>query len=130
MMFPVSRLRGKVPRGGREETLTMSVIKMPVVPARVRRVPESFSWVDHRLVREGHVNGRSHPALALYLFLVTVADAQGLSYWSENALARRLRLDLARLREVRAELEAAGLVAYEPPVWQVLALPDLSGGVL
>jgi len=106
----------------------MSVIKMPVMPARVRRVPESFSWVDHRLVREGHINGRSHPALALYLFLVTVADAQGLSYWSENALARRLRLDLVRLREVRTELEAAGLVAYEPPVWQVLALPDRSGG--
>jgi len=114
----------------------MSVIKMPVVPARVRRVPESFSWVDHRLVRENHINGRSHAALALYLFLVTVADAQGLSYWSENALSRRLRLEVPRLREARAELEAAGLVAYESPVWQVLALPacaahaDRPGGAL
>jgi hypothetical protein len=101
----------------------MNVIKMPVVPARVRRVPESFSWVDHRLVRENHINGRSHAALALYLFLVTVADAQGLSYWSESALSRRLRLEVPRLREARAELEAADLVAYESPVWQVLALP-------
>lgn len=101
----------------------MSVLKTPVVPARVRQVPESFSWVDHRLVRENHINGRSHASLALYLFLVTVADAQGLSYWSENALGRRLRLDVPRLREARAELEAAGLVAYEHPMWQVLALP-------
>lgn len=101
----------------------MRVLKTPVVPARVRRVPESFSWVDHRLVRENHINGRSHAALALYLFLVTVADAQGLSYWSENALSRRLRLEVPRLREARAELEAASLVAYESPVWQVLALP-------
>lgn len=100
-----------------------AVVKRPVVPARVRRVPGSFSWVDHRLVREGRIDGCSHAALALYLFLVTVADAEGLSYWSENALGRRLRLDLARLRAARAELEAADLVAYEAPIWQVLALP-------
>lgn len=101
----------------------MNVEKLPVLPARVRKMPESFSWVDHRLVRENHINGRSHAALALYLFLLTVADSQGLSYWSENALARRLRLDVARLRETRAELEAAGLVAYAHPIWQVLDLP-------
>lgn len=100
-----------------------AIEKVPVVPARVRRVPESFSWVDHRLVREGHLNGKSHAALALYLFLVTVADAQGLSYWSENAVARRLRLEPAGLRAARAELEAADLVAYETPLWQVLELP-------
>jgi hypothetical protein len=101
----------------------MSVDKRPVVPARVRQVPGSFSWVDHRLVREGHVDGRSHAALALYLFLVTVGDSQGLSYWSERALARRLRLELPGLRTARAELEAAQLVAYEAPIWQVLSLP-------
>jgi hypothetical protein len=101
----------------------MSVDKRPVVPARVRRIPESFSWVDHRLVRDSHLDGRSHAALALYLFLVTVGDAQGLSYWSENALGRRLRLELSALRAARTELEAAQLVAYEAPIWQVLELP-------
>jgi hypothetical protein len=97
--------------------------KRPVVPARVRRVPRAFSWVDHRLVRDGHLDGRSHAALALYLFLVTVGDSQGLSYWGENAVARRLRLELPALRTARSELEAAGLVAYEAPLWQVLELP-------
>lgn len=97
--------------------------KRPVMPARVREVPESFSWVDHRLVRERHLDRRSHAALALYLFLVTVGDSQGLSYWGENAVARRLRLELSALRAARAELEAADLVAYEAPLWQVLALP-------
>jgi len=101
----------------------MSVDKRPVVPARVRTVPASFSWVDHRLVREGHLDGRSHTALALYLFLVTVGDSQGLSYWSERSLARRLRLEAAALHAARAELEAADLVAYQAPIWQVLALP-------
>lgn len=102
----------------------MGVLKMPVMPARIRRVPKSFSWVDHRLVRENHINGqRSHAALALYLFLVTVADAEGLSHWSEAALSSRLGLSATGLRAARAELEAASLVAYESPVWQVLELP-------
>ena len=97
--------------------------KRPVVPGRVRKVPGAFSWVDHRLVREGHIDGKSHAALALYLFLVTVSDSQGLSYWSENAVARRLRLELSALRAARSELEAASLAAYEAPIWQVLELP-------
>ena len=80
------------------------------MPARVRKVPRAFSWVDHRLVRDGHLDGRSHGALALYLFLVTVGDSQGLSYWGENAVARRLRVGLPALRTARSELEAAGLV--------------------
>lgn len=101
----------------------MQIEKHPPSPDRVRKIPESFSWVDHRLVREGHIKGRSSPALALYLMLVTVADCQGLSYWGEESLARRLSLSLIRLREARAELEAADLVAYAPPIWQVLSLP-------
>jgi hypothetical protein len=38
-------------------------------------------------------------------------------------VARRLRLELPALRTARSELEAAGLVAYEAPLWQVLELP-------
>lgn len=36
----------------------------PIVPQRRRRIPPQFSWVDHRLVREGYVQGRSSSALA------------------------------------------------------------------
>src|SRR5947209_13693974 len=49
---------------------------------RQRQIPPSFSWVDHRLIRHRHLERRDHSAWALYLFLVTVADAQGLSYYS------------------------------------------------
>ena len=46
-------------------------------------------------------------ALALYLVLVTVADAQGLSYYSDESLERMLRLDHARAeRRPRAVLPA------------------------
>jgi hypothetical protein len=61
-------------------------------------------------------------AAALYLFLVTVADAQGLSYYSDAVLGRRLSMAPARLSQARAELLRAGLIAYQRPLYQVLAL--------
>ena len=94
----------------------------PIVPQRRRRVPPQFSWVDHRLVRDGHVQGRSAPALALYLFLVAVADADGLSWYSEEALCRQLSCDAVQLQSARAELQQAALIAYRKPIYQVLDL--------
>ena len=91
-------------------------------PERARAVPPQFSWVDHRLVREGHIDRVSCQALALYLFLLTVADCDGLSYWSERSILRRLDLTETWLKAARDELEAADLIAYDPPLYQVLSL--------
>jgi hypothetical protein len=85
-------------------------------------VPRQFSWIDQRLVRDRHIQGRSPEALALYLFLCIVADAQGASYYSDATAGKLLSLSSARLREARAELLAAGLIAYGAPFYQVLSL--------
>lgn len=105
------------------------LIKRVLVLERVRTVPTQFSWVDQRLVRERHIERCDPHAAALYLFLVTVADAQGLSYYAEASLARRLSMPLDRLHQARADLMRAGLIAYEHPLYQVLALdaPPLPG---
>ena len=94
----------------------------PIMPQRQRRIPPQFSWVDHRLIRDGHVQGRSARALALYLFLVTVADAEGLSWYSEAALCRHLSWNGIELQSARDELQQAGLIAYREPLYQVLDL--------
>ena len=74
-------------------------------PERLRHIPPSFSWVDHRLVRHAVISsGCDHRAWALYLFLVTVADAQGLSYYSDAAIGRRLTMDLLQLAAARAAI--------------------------
>lgn len=96
--------------------------KHPIRPPRRRTVPTQFSWIDHRLVRDHHLDRCSVEALALYLFLVTVADADGLSYYGEDTLARRLSLDAGRLRGARDELITADLIAFETPLYQVLSL--------
>src|SRR5438477_7845319 len=93
-------------------------------PDRLRQIPKSFSWVDHRLIRQQHLQGCAPTAWALYLFLVTVADAQGLSYYSEAAISRHLEIDGSTLPVARQQLERAQLIAYRRPLYQVLALPE------
>ena len=91
-------------------------------PERLRRPPPQFSWIDHRLVRENRLGGCTCEALSLYLFLATVADAEGLSYYGEAAISRHLNLDGPRLKAARACLLRADLIAYEAPFYQVLSL--------
>ena len=91
-------------------------------PERLRKVPPQFSWIDHRLVQENHFTRCDHSSWTLYLFLASVADAEGLSYYSEASLMRRLNMDLVVLSASRRQLIQAGLIAYEKPFYQVLSL--------
>jgi hypothetical protein len=91
-------------------------------PERVRKVPPQFSWIDHRLVQQDYFVRCDHPAWALYLFLTSVADAQGLSYYSDASLVQRLKMDPVVLSASRQQLIRAGLIAYEKPFYQVLSL--------
>ena len=102
--------------------------KRPIRPERLRQVPSGFSWVDHRLIRHRRLEGCPHSAWALYLFLVTVGDAQGLSYYSDASLSRHLQMDPVQLATARRQLQAADLIAYAKPLYQVLALTDPAGG--
>src|SRR5260370_13235919 len=91
-------------------------------PEGLRKVPPQFSWIDHRLVQENYFIRCEHSAWALYLFLTSVADAQGLSYYSDASLMRRLKMDLLVLSASRQQLIQAGLIAYQKPLYQVLSL--------
>ncbi len=104
----------------------MPVYKRVLCKERLRQVPPQFSWIDHRLVRDRHISRCSTNALALYLFLVTVCDGQGLSYYADKTICRLLRLDAAMLGCARAELIANRLIAWQTPLYQVLALGPAS----
>jgi hypothetical protein len=98
------------------------MIKRVLNPERLRKVPLQFSWIDHRLVQQNYFLRCDHPAWALYLFLASVADAQGLSYYSDASLMWRLKMDGLVLCKSRQQLIQAGLIAYEKPLYQVLSL--------
>ena len=93
-----------------------------ICPARARRLPPQFSWIDQRLVRHHYIEQCDHTTLALYLFLVTVADARGLSYYSDPSLCQRLDLDIPSLARARDWLVTLQLIAWQAPLYQVLAL--------
>jgi hypothetical protein len=80
--------------------------------------------VDHRLVRQEYLPRADHRTWALYLFLVTVADVQGLSYYSDASLGRHLHLDTVQLSAARRQLIDLDLIAYRKPLYQVLSLPE------
>jgi hypothetical protein len=98
------------------------IVKIPVMKNRIRQIPKSFSWVDHRLVRQGYIEACTHEQSALYLFLVCVADAQGLSYYSDKAIMKKLDMDIQGLEKARSGLIKNNLIAWQEPIYQVLSL--------
>lgn len=101
----------------------MKAIKQPLRPERLRQVPRQFSWVDQALVQQHFIDRCEACSAALYLFLVTVSDAQGLSYYGAATLARRLHLSDEQFGAARQQLIELELIAYRSPLYQVLALP-------
>ena len=101
----------------------MKPIKQLLRPERLRQVPEQFSWVDQALVQQHFIDRCDARSAALYLFLITVSDAQGLSYYGAATLARRLHLSDEQFAASRQQLIDLELIAYRSPLYQVLALP-------
>jgi hypothetical protein len=97
--------------------------KRILVPARLRRPPETgWSWVDRRFVRERMAH-LSREAVLLYFFLSAVADRHGVSFYGDGTLACLLRMTVPALINAREELLAHDLIAYEVRCTQVLSIP-------
>lgn len=101
--------------------------KVPILKHKLRLIPKSFSWIDHRLIRDRHMEKMSHVAAALYLFLVCVSDAKGLSYYGDAAVMRNLSMTPDTLGHARDELIHLGLIAWRRPLYQVLDLTPNKG---
>ncbi len=93
---------------------------------RVRKFPRQFSWVDQKLIRENHFQLCCAKSLGLYLFLVLAGDVNGLSYYSDAGMCKKLSINMIDLFESRQELINADLLAYQKPVYQILSIPSLS----
>lgn len=99
--------------------------KRLVDPERRRSIPAGgFSWLDRRLVREGFLERMDREERLLYLFLVLVADRDGLSYYGDRTIGRHTGLAEREIDDARAGLVRLRLLAFRHPLYQVLALPD------
>lgn len=102
----------------------MTIEKRPIIADRVRKIQGSFAFIEHKFLRHGFWTSLDHSELILYLFLIMVADRQGLSYYSYDKICAILRLTVDQYISARNTLIKKDLIAFDGTLFQVLSLPS------
>jgi hypothetical protein len=82
-------------------------------PKNIRYIKGSFAWLDHRLVRNGFTEVMTHQDMALYLFLVLVADKNGVSFYRKEKICEAVSLDYSQFEIAKDRLVNMKLIAFE-----------------
>ncbi len=98
--------------------------KHPINPLRARKITGSFAFIEHRFLRNGFFAALTHHELLLYVFLVLVADRNGLSYYSYDKICILLSISVDEYIFARDALIEKDLVAFDGYLFQVLSLPE------
>lgn len=98
----------------------------PLEPRRVRYPKGRYGWVEQTIVTEGHLEALGCPAALVYLFLCTVGNREGISFWGRPRMARILNLTVEAIDEALRALIAADLIAATDRIVQVLPVPACS----
>jgi len=95
----------------------------PLEPRRIRSPKGAYGWIDLRIVTGGYLEALGPTAALTYLFLCTVGNREGLSFWSRSRMARTLNLPLETVDAALQHLRSADLIAATERIVQVLPLP-------
>ncbi len=93
-------------------------------PDRVRKITGSFAFIEHQFLSDGFWESLSHPELLLYVFLLLVADRNGVSYYSYDKIYSLLRISMDEYLNARNALINKDLIAFDGYFFQVLSLPQ------
>ncbi len=99
------------------------ITKQPLKDHRVRKINGSFAWVSHRFLRQGYWSSLTRHELVLYLFLVMVADRQGMSYYGYDKICSLTAISMDEYIQARNGLIDKALIAFDGHLFQVLSLP-------
>ena len=94
------------------ERYTMRKYHIPQ-PQKVRKIENSFAWIDHRLMRNGFIQVMTHKDLVLYLFLVLAADRNGVSFYRKEKICEAVSLDFNQFEIAKDRLINMKLIAFE-----------------
>lgn len=83
-------------------------------PKSIRRIQQSFAWIDHRLVRDGYLQVMTHEDLALYVFLILAADGKGVSFYRKEKICDLAALSFGQFEIAKDRLISMKLIAFEP----------------
>jgi len=93
-------------------------------PDRVRRITGSFAFIEHQFLRDGFWESLTRHELLLYVFLLLVADRNGVSYYNYDKIYSLLRISMDEYLNARNVLIDKGLIAFDGYFFQVLSLPE------
>ncbi len=98
--------------------------KKPLEPHRIRKITSSFAFIEHRFLRDGFWSTLDQHQLLLYVFLIIVADRNGLSYYSYDKICTLLKIAVDEYIVARDALIEKDLIGFDGHLFQVLSLPD------
>ena len=108
----------------RSKTKSRQIETHPLEPDRIRKITSSFAFIEHRFLHDGFWSSLDHHQLLLYLFLIIVADRNGLSYYSYDKICTVLRISVDEYILARDALIDHDLIAFDGYLFQVLSLPQ------
>ena len=97
--------------------------KTILCPDRVRKIAGTFCFIEHRFLTEGFFYTLTHHELLLYLFLVLVADRDGVSFYGYVKICTLLRITVEEFILARDALIYKDLIAFDGRTFQALSLP-------
>jgi hypothetical protein len=106
------------------ERVHMTMIKKTLYPHRIRKITSNFAFIEHRFLRDGFWSALDQHQLLLYVFLIIVADRNGLSYYSYDKICTLLKITVDDYIIARDALIAKDLIGFDGHLFQVLSLPD------
>ena len=83
-------------------------------PKNIRKIQNSFAWIDHRLMRGGYLPIMTHADGMLYLFLILAADQNGVSFYRKEKICDILSLNFNQFEIAKDRLMNMKLIAFEP----------------
>lgn len=92
-------------------------------PRRVRKIDGSFSFLEHRFLRQKFFENLTQHELLLYLFLVLASDRRGISYYSYDRICSTTGITLDEYICARNGLIDTDLLAFDGFFFQILSLP-------
>lgn len=95
----------------------------PLEPRHIRYPKGAYGWVELRFITEGHLQALDPSSALTYLFLCTVGNREGVSFWSRSRMARTLSLSLGTVDAALQVLAGVGLIAATERIAQVLPVP-------
>lgn len=82
-------------------------------PGNIRSIQGSFAWIDHRLIRNGFLDRMTREDVLVYLFLVLVADKNGVSFYRKEKICETLSLNYHQFEIAKHRLIDMKLIAFE-----------------